>query len=1069
MFVSYDKAPEWGLGKAVARTGSVVQVEYFHHPGHDGRTLVELPARTLRQRRLEPQTRVFFQSGARWHAGRILEARDDAAEVGIGSRAVLVAYDDLHVISERLPTDPLPFLVACLAEPRSLSLLRHHFVQEAVRQRAVAAGLEGLLSASVELQPHQLNVVRRVLTDPVQRYLLADEVGLGKTIEAAAIIRQHVIDDPAGHRVVVVVPEALVGQWRDELSHRFHLGPPFLDDSILVLHPGDEDLEDALGRARLVVVDEAHRLVGRSHSGGAAMRALERLRQACRETPCLLLLSATPAIADEDSFFELMQLIDPEIYTPGEREAFRQRIAHRELLAQIIAGFEPEALGLLAEDGERLREMFPADERLSELLDELDPIARAATDPEQPELKNAVHAVREHLSETYRLHRRILRHRRARVQGLTPPRSGAQVVEFSDSAAGLVSRALENWRLETLDSATSDPALETLYADWLRLLLETPAKLASSVRERLDVLVRKQDAVPESRALLRLLQHLDAWDPIQARLQALLQVVDVPGNAKTKFVIFCTDADVADRCFSLLRARHGSAVARHESDLHVDDDRAPDWTRFKKADDCRLLLCDATAEEGLNLQGGRKVVVHLDVPFAPNRIEQRLGRVDRFGSGDPVVSVVLKCRDSEEEEAWTRCVVEGFGVMHRSIASLQYLVDAKMTALRSRLGQEGLHAIAALTEQLGGQRGEVSAELRRIDQQDKLEELQGAEAADFEELEEIDDDWRRIRSAVEPWVVRGLRFQRSLDHNEPPGIDQGVRYRLTGESGQGTLVPAGWFRSRFLGAIDTEVARANMAHPVTYRYAYRRATAVSRETHLMRSGDALFAGLLRMTEQDDRGRVDVVWRQRQLPPHHPESVEVYFRCEMLVEADLEPAMQLFPRDSEAATRRRALGRRLDMVFGPQYMTVWVDRGLQMVSPEFVNEWLDPPDDMDRDLSSRELQELRHGATAEVMQGWNDLVPQVAATASELVRDDAGLRQRSTVADSQLQSHGETHMARLESRLAALVGRARQLEMGRLAMERTLSEALREGVRKPRVRLDAIGVVFLGQRPSETGA
>src|SRR5690606_36592909 len=154
------------------------------------------------------------------------------------------------------------------------------------------------------------------------------------------------------------------------------------------------------------------------------------------------------------------------------------------------------------------------------------------TDPEQPELKNAVHAVREHLSETYRLHRRILRHRRARVQGLTPPRSGAQVVEFSDWAAGLVSRALENWRLETLDSATSDPALEQLCADWLRLLLETPAKLASSVRERLDVLVRKQDAVPESRALLRLLQHLDAWDPIQARLQALLQVVDVPGNAK---------------------------------------------------------------------------------------------------------------------------------------------------------------------------------------------------------------------------------------------------------------------------------------------------------------------------------------------------------------------------------------------------------------------------------------------------------------------------------------------------------------------------------------------------------
>lgn len=1043
-------------------------MEFFHHPGHDGQTLVELPARTLRRRRLEPQTRVFFKNGARWHAGRILEARDDAAEVGVGGRSVLVAYDDLHVISERYSTDPAPFLVAGLAEPRSLSLLRRHFVQEAVVQRAIGAGLEGLLSASVELHPHQMNVVRRVLTDPVQRYLLADEVGLGKTVEAAAIIRQHVIDDPAGHKVVVVVPEPLVGQWRDELSRRFHLGPPLLDDSILVLHAGDEDLEDALDGARLVVVDEAHRLVGRSKEGRTAMRSLERLRQACREAPCLLLLSATPAIADEDSFFELMQLIDPEIYTSSEREAFHQRISHRELLAQIIAGFEPEALGLLAEDGERLREMFPADERLGELLDELDPVARAATDSEQQELKDAVNAVRQHLSETYRLHRRILRNRRAHVRGLTPPRSGAQVIEFADSTAGQISRALENWRLQTLESVASDPTLESLYADWLRLLLEAPARLASSVRQRLSLLAQREDAA-ESQALLRLLQHLDAWDPIQVRLQALLPVVDARGHATAKFVIFCTDADVGEQCFSLLRARYGPVVARHSPDVEADSDRAPEWTRFLKSDDCRILVCDATAEEGLNLQGGRKVLVHLDMPFAPNRIEQRLGRVDRFGSGDPVVSVVLNCSDNEVEQAWIRCVVEGFGVTQRSIASLQYLVDAEMAALRASLAQEGLHAIASLTARLGGPRGAVAGELRRIDQQDKLEELQGGDASDFEDLEGIDDDWRRIRSAVEPWIVRGLRFQRSLDQDEPPGIDQGVRYRLAGEGWHGTQIPVGWFRSRFLGVIDTGVARANVARPATFRYAYRRATAVNRETHLMRGGDALFAGLLRMAGQDDRGRVDAVWRQRQRPSLRPGDIEIYFRCDMLVEADPDPAMALFAEDSESATRRRAIGRRLDMVFGPQYMTVWVDRGLQMVDPEFVGEWLDPPDERDLDLGPKDLQSLRHGLAVEVMQGWSDLVPQVAAAASTFVRHDAGIRDRSTAADSRLQMQGATHMARLESRLASLQGRERQLELGRLALEQALSKALREGVRRPRVKLDAIGVVFLGQGPLGAGA
>ena len=59
----------------------------------------------------------------------------------------------------------------------------------------------------IDLEPHQVEVVRRVLQDPVQRYLLADEVGLGKTIEAGILIRQYVLDDPDRHQVVVLVPE----------------------------------------------------------------------------------------------------------------------------------------------------------------------------------------------------------------------------------------------------------------------------------------------------------------------------------------------------------------------------------------------------------------------------------------------------------------------------------------------------------------------------------------------------------------------------------------------------------------------------------------------------------------------------------------------------------------------------------------------------------------------------------------------------------------------------------------------------------------------------------------------
>src|SRR5690606_10944193 len=85
--------------------------------------------------------------------------------------------------------------------------------------RSTAQGLTSVLAGSIELVPHQVATVRRVTTDRIQRYLLADEVGLGKTIEAGLIIRQLLIDNPR-LRVVVSVPDALVNQWKSELASK---------------------------------------------------------------------------------------------------------------------------------------------------------------------------------------------------------------------------------------------------------------------------------------------------------------------------------------------------------------------------------------------------------------------------------------------------------------------------------------------------------------------------------------------------------------------------------------------------------------------------------------------------------------------------------------------------------------------------------------------------------------------------------------------------------------------------------------------------------------------------------
>ena len=88
--------------------------------------------------------------------------------------------------------------------------------------RSAAQGLTSLISAGIDFVPHQIAAVRRVLTDPIQRYLLADEVGLGKTIEAGLIIRQHLIDNPKT-RVLVCAPAHLCHQWRREMLDKLRL------------------------------------------------------------------------------------------------------------------------------------------------------------------------------------------------------------------------------------------------------------------------------------------------------------------------------------------------------------------------------------------------------------------------------------------------------------------------------------------------------------------------------------------------------------------------------------------------------------------------------------------------------------------------------------------------------------------------------------------------------------------------------------------------------------------------------------------------------------------------------
>ena len=203
-----------GVGKVVDSNARVAIVEYFDSAVSSIWPQIELPISSLREvMKLEEQTRVYFfdESAGHWRMGRVHGHVDFDVFVSLpNNEQAKVHSRNIYVRWNKPLGDPWKHVVARLSETPYFHQWRSGLVRHLVRQRAASSGLTGLISAPVELHAHQIEVVNRVLTDPVQRYLLADEVGLGKTIEAGIILRQHILDNPTQHSVLIVAPESLV-------------------------------------------------------------------------------------------------------------------------------------------------------------------------------------------------------------------------------------------------------------------------------------------------------------------------------------------------------------------------------------------------------------------------------------------------------------------------------------------------------------------------------------------------------------------------------------------------------------------------------------------------------------------------------------------------------------------------------------------------------------------------------------------------------------------------------------------------------------------------------------------
>jgi ATP-dependent helicase HepA len=883
-----------GVGKLEAVKGDTCYVAVFRSIIRS--ETVQLPLADLSRAYLSPQTRVYVRDEERFRVGRVTDYLmndnglvDYEVRFPNGKRADFSEVS-LFIRPWSAPDDPAEVLASGGAESQFLHDRRQAAVLPLVNLRGAAQGLTALVSAGIELAAHQVAAVRRVLTDPVQRYLLADEVGLGKTIEAGLIVRQHLIDNPETN-VAVAVPAHLRPQWRHELLTKLRLDQ--FGNAVAVISHAD------LARVRCVpdilVVDEAHHLVG--IEAGALASAAARLRALANDVPVLLLLSATPALGDQARFLALLNLLDPSSHPLNDVEGFRRKLEGRREIGRLLLGLDPEAPKLvLRQRSAEMERLFPDDATIRELAPRLVAATREAPD----EVPALCAALKSHIADSYRIHQRLIRSRRADAEGWAFTPRGA---------LGEAGPSFSHVRTEVDGNSWVEPLLPLL-EEWRFAAIEVAAgdqrelnKIARRYAELLDAIAQGR------RTLADWLVGAGAWPGFaeESSIFARLALLAAEGGTGDDYVTAC---ESTRRLLRSLGAdgRHPKIVAFSSSTTGASafhaalSDALGDYTVLllagdgAKADEATIaaftsphasavLICDRNGEEGLNLTCA-DAIVHLDLPMAAARIEQRIGRLDRFGRRHGVIRHRIMLPVDEDDSpwvGWADFLGEGLALFHRSISDIQFLLEGFEQRLFRVLLQQGPRGVQAVSAEV---RDAIREERRSQDEQYALDRISLAEEpieAFIETLEAAEEDEAALQDGVDQWLLGALLLKR-----QPvawPAQDP-FRLRATKE----TLIP----RLPWLEALNLETTRA-----LTWR---RRIAAAHPEAMLLRPGTPLLDLAERFTRWDDRGTAFITWRTTAEWAHE---IWIGFRLCFVVEPDIPISDMFAPSRAELAAQRRA--------------------------------------------------------------------------------------------------------------------------------------------------------------------
>ncbi|SOB57413.1 Helicase domain protein [Pseudodesulfovibrio profundus] len=513
--------------------------------------------------------------------------------------------------------------------------------------------------------PHQIHALSRAISGDRVRYLLADEVGLGKTIEAGLVMRELKLRGLV-RRILVVSPKGIATQWVAEMQTHFNeqfqlvLGDDIgtlqrlatgadhrnsawsMFDQVIVSLDSVKPMDKRRGwtaervaeynRSRfedlitagwdLVVVDEAHRLGG-STDQVARYKLGKGLAEAA---PYVLLLSATPHQGKTDAFHRLMNLLDDDAF-PDMDSVSRERVAPYVIRTEKRKAIDADGKPLFKP---RRTQMAPVAWESRHHLQQL--LYEAVTDYVREGYNQALREKKRHIGFLMILMQRLVVSSTRAIRTTLERRLAA--LKEGEQQASLRLAELENG---TEGSESPDDEMAELYdMDGQELLDELLKSHVSALQSEgshvetlLDAAVRCEQAGPDAKA--------------EALIEWVYELQAEENEPDLKVLIFTEFVPTQQMLKEFLEAR-GISVVTLNGSMDMEE-RKQVQDAFRKSH--RVLVSTDAGGEGLNLQFAH-VIINYDIPWNPMRLEQRIGRVDRIGQPKKVRAINFVFEDSVE-------------------------------------------------------------------------------------------------------------------------------------------------------------------------------------------------------------------------------------------------------------------------------------------------------------------------------------------------------------------------------------------------------------------------------------